>query len=78
VMSSGEETSLPQAYPSLLGVTIGQLCVFALRYGDSHFARHVIPSDSDDGVAMFIEGLLFCGSLLRRRSEVLRMENAVI
>jgi hypothetical protein len=30
----------------------------ALRYGGSHAARHVIPSDSDDKVAMFIEGLL--------------------
>jgi hypothetical protein len=31
VMSSGEGTSLPQAYPSLSGVTIGHLCVSARR-----------------------------------------------
>jgi hypothetical protein len=31
VMSSGERTSLPQAYPSLLGVTIDYLCVSARR-----------------------------------------------
>src|SRR5262245_20459725 len=31
VTSSGEGASLPQAYPSLLGVTIGHLCVSARR-----------------------------------------------
>jgi hypothetical protein len=30
-MSSGQGASLPQAYPSLLSVAIGHLCVFARR-----------------------------------------------